>query len=87
MQKEFCSGNKVLIFNSRVKLFGHGKLRSKLEGPYLGIDAAMHGAVTLQDDNGNVFKVNGHRLKVFHEHEPIEQEIGMIDFILQNEYT
>ena len=28
-QKEFKPGDKVLLFNSRVKLFGHGKLRSK----------------------------------------------------------
>ena len=70
-QKEFHPGDKVLMFNSRVKLFGHGKLRSKWEGPFLVIDAATHGAVTLQDDSGNVFKVNGHHLKVFHEHEPL----------------
>ena len=25
-KKEFKSGDKVLLFNSRVKLFGHGKL-------------------------------------------------------------
>ena len=32
-QKEFKPGDKVLLFNSRVKLFGHGKLHSKWEGP------------------------------------------------------
>ena len=32
--KEFKPGDKVLMFNSRVKLFGHGKLRSKWEGPF-----------------------------------------------------
>src|ERR687887_1814682 len=47
-QKEFHPRDKVLMFNSRVKLFGHGKLRSKWEGPFLVIDAVMHGAVTLQ---------------------------------------
>jgi hypothetical protein len=25
-KKDFASGDKVLLFNSRVKLFGHGKL-------------------------------------------------------------
>jgi len=54
-QKEFHPGNKVLLFNSRVKLFGHGKLRSNWEGPYLVIDAMTHGAVMLQDNDGNVF--------------------------------
>jgi hypothetical protein len=28
-KKEFALGDKVLLFNFRVKLFGHGKLRSK----------------------------------------------------------
>jgi len=31
-KKEFTPCDKVLLFNSRVKLFGHGKLRSKWEG-------------------------------------------------------
>jgi hypothetical protein len=33
-KKDFAPGDKVLLFNSRVKLFGHGKLRSKWEGPF-----------------------------------------------------
>jgi hypothetical protein len=33
-KKAFAPGDKVLLFNSRVKLFGHGKLRSKWEGPF-----------------------------------------------------
>ena len=65
--KQFKAGDKVLLFNSRIRLFGHGKLRSKWEGPYLVLDATDHGTVTLQDDDGNIFKVNGQRLKVFLE--------------------
>ena len=38
------------------------------------LDAAGHGAVTLQDDDGNTFKVNGQRLKVFLEQEMPELE-------------
>ena len=45
--KEFNPGDKVLMFNSRVKLFGHGKLKSKWEGPFLIIDAVTHGAILL----------------------------------------
>ncbi len=47
------------MFNSRVKLFGHGKLRSKWEGPFDVIDTSSHGAITLHDDSGDIFKVNG----------------------------
>ena len=61
--KEFKPVDKVLLFNSRVKLFGHGKLRRKWDRPYTVIDTSSHGAITLQDDEGNTFKVNGQRLK------------------------
>ena len=67
-------GDKVRLFNSHIHLFGHGKLRSKWEGPYLVLDAADHGAVTFQDDDGNIDKVNGQRLKVFLEQEMLELE-------------
>jgi len=56
--KEFKPGDKVLLFNSRVKLFGHGKLGSKWDGPFEVIDTLTHGAITIQDDTGNTFKVN-----------------------------
>jgi hypothetical protein len=48
-------GDKLLLFNSRTRLFGHGKLRSKWEGPYLVLNTAHHGAITLENDGGNVF--------------------------------
>jgi hypothetical protein len=66
-KKEFTLGDKVLLFNSRVKLFGHRKLRSKWEGPFKVISTSLHGAVTLQNDEGMLFKVNGHHLKIFLE--------------------
>ena len=72
--KHFKAGDKVLVFNSHVRLFGHGKLRSKWEGPFLVLNATDHGAITLQDDDGNVFKANGQRLKIFLEPEIPELE-------------
>ena len=66
-KKEFTLGDKVLHFNFRVKLIGHGKLWSKWEGPFKVISTSSHGAVTLQNDKGTLFKVNGHRLKIFLE--------------------
>jgi hypothetical protein len=45
--KQFKPGDKVLLFNSHVRLFGHGKLHSKWEGPYLVLHATDHGVVTL----------------------------------------
>jgi hypothetical protein len=55
-------------------LFGHGKLRSKWEGPFLVLNAADQGAITLQDDDGNIFKANGQILKIFLELEIPELE-------------
>ena len=78
-KKKFTPGDKVLLFNSRFKLFGHGKLRSKWEGPFTVVEAAPHGAVTLQNNEGNYFKVNGHRLKVFLE--PNDREYEILNFV------
>ena len=80
-KKEFKPGDKVLLFNSRVKLFGHGKLRSKWGGPYKVISTSSHGAVTLQNDEGTLFKVNGQHLKVFHDTQLLEEELDIINFV------
>jgi hypothetical protein len=57
--KEFKEGDKVLLFNSRVKLFGKGKLLSKWEGPFTIVNTSTHGTIIIQDNDGNIFKVNG----------------------------
>jgi len=80
-KKSFDLGDKVSLFNCRVKLFGHKKLQSKWEGPYTLINAASHGAVTLQNNEGTLFKINGHRLKIFLEPNKNSEEIDIIDFI------
>jgi hypothetical protein len=46
-KESFTLRDKVLYFNSRVKLFSHGKLRSKWEGPFTVISTSSQGAVTL----------------------------------------
>ena len=79
--KEFKPEDKVLLFNSRVKLFGEGKLRSKWKGPYTVINASSHGAITLQDDEGKLFNVNGQRLKVFHMPYNSSDEFDIINLV------
>jgi hypothetical protein len=68
IKKEFALRDNILLFNSRVKLFGHVELQSKWEGPFKVISTSSHGAVTLQNDEGTLFKVNDHCLKIFLEH-------------------
>jgi hypothetical protein len=63
--KQFKLGGKVLLLNSHFHLFGHGKLCSKWEGPYLVLHTSDHGAVTLQCHDGDPFKANGQCLKLF----------------------
>ena len=45
--KEFKIGDMVLLFNTRVKLFGQGKHRSKWEWPYTVIHASSHGSIAV----------------------------------------
>jgi hypothetical protein len=68
--KQMKPGDKVLLFNSRIRLFGHGKLHSRWEGPYLVLHTTDHDVVTLQCDDGDTFKANGQHLKLFLEPNP-----------------
>jgi hypothetical protein len=62
-------------------LFGHGKLRTKWEGPFKVIEVASHGVVTLQNGEGKLFKVNGQRIKVFLDAQLPEEELDIVNYI------
>ena len=82
--KEFKQGDKVLLFNSKVMLFSEGKLRSKWKRPYTVINTSPHGTITILDDDGSIFKVNGQHLKIFLEPSDnfdFNQELDRIDLI------
>jgi hypothetical protein len=80
--KQFKLSDKLLLFNSRVRLFGHVKLRSKWEGPYLELYTADHDAVTLQCNDGHIFKANRQCLKLFLEPNPQDfEEVDLLDFL------
>ncbi|KAM0989330.1 hypothetical protein ACFX2A_013405 [Malus domestica] len=65
--KSFSIGQKVLLFNSRIRLFP-GKLRSKWIGPFVVTNVFPHGAVQIQSlKTQQEFKVNGHRLKPYYK--------------------
>jgi hypothetical protein len=81
--KEF-KGDKVLLYNSRFKTFGMGRLQSKWDGPYVVHLVLSNGAVTIMDMKGDQFMVNVQRLKVYFE--PDVVPLDHIDiFIMQDE--
>ncbi|XP_071695579.1 uncharacterized protein [Rutidosis leptorrhynchoides] len=68
--KEFKEGDRVLLFNSRFKLFP-GKLKSRWSGPFIVKRVFPYGTIELINSNGIEFKVNGHRVKHY-IHGPME---------------
>ncbi|RDX83492.1 hypothetical protein CR513_35577, partial [Mucuna pruriens] len=67
LRKDFRVGQKVLLFNSRLKLIA-GKLRSRWDGPFVITNIFPYGVVQLKDEqSNNTFQVNGHQIKPFHE--------------------
>ncbi|KAL1563405.1 hypothetical protein AAHA92_05875 [Salvia divinorum] len=66
--KELRIGQKVLLFQSKLKLMP-GKLKSKWIGPFTIVALRANGAVELRgsDPNSNSFLVNGHRVKLFRD--------------------
>ena len=65
LRREFVPGQQVLLFNSRLKLFP-GKLKSRWTGPYIIDKVFPFGAIDLKDKTGNIFRVNGQRLKHYY---------------------
>ena len=78
-RKSFEVGQKVLLFNTRLKLFP-GKLRSRWVGPFIVTNVFPHGAIEIKSLQTNKdFKVNGHRLKPYYEsfQEHIVEEVEL----------
>ncbi|KAE8726680.1 hypothetical protein F3Y22_tig00006570pilonHSYRG00206 [Hibiscus syriacus] len=63
--RHFHEGQKVLLFNSRFKLFPD-KLKSRWSGPFEVHHVYPYGAVDIKNmDDGSIFKVNGQFLKAY----------------------
>ena len=56
--REFKAGELVLLYNFKLKLF-LGKLKSRWSGTYTVVASTPFRVVTLKNDYGNEFKVNG----------------------------
>jgi hypothetical protein len=85
VRMEFHVGQKVLIYNSRLKLFP-GKLKSSWFGPCVVTNVFPHGAMEVYSPQKyQTFKVNGHRVKLYIEvnSTPREDDLALHDFALQ----
>ncbi|XP_016168787.1 uncharacterized protein LOC107611365 [Arachis ipaensis] len=65
-RREFRVGDQVLLYNSRLRLMPD-KLRSRWDGPYVVEKVEPYGVIHLSHPSSpTFFKVNGHRLKLYH---------------------
>ncbi|XP_070004907.1 uncharacterized protein [Nicotiana sylvestris] len=63
VDRNFKPGDKVLLYNSRLRLFP-GKLKTRWSGPFRVVQMFASGAVEIESEDGtNKFSVNGQRLK------------------------
>ncbi|XP_021751648.1 uncharacterized protein LOC110717304 [Chenopodium quinoa] len=69
----FKIGDKVLLFNFRLRLFP-GKLKSKWSGPFMISKTTPYGSFELEAGD-HKFMVNGNRLK----HYFCKDEVGLIE--------
>ena len=58
MRRKFKAGDKVLLYNSRLKLF-LVKLKLRWSGPYTVVISTPFGSITLKVESGSECKVNG----------------------------
>ena len=72
LKMDFKSGDLVLLFNSRLKLFP-GKLRSRWTDPFQVRKVYPYGAIEIFPEKTGPFKVNGQRLKVYNAGEAVEE--------------
>ena len=78
LRKEFKVDDKVLIFNSTIKLFP-GKLRSRWSGLVTVTSVTPYGAIGVKTENSQDFKVNGQRLKHYLGEQIAKEIMNYID--------
>ncbi|CAA7049344.1 unnamed protein product [Microthlaspi erraticum] len=76
--KDFKAGDSVLLYNSKLRLFP-GKLRSKWAGPFKIHEVLPYGSLTLLNQEGKEFTVNGHRCKPYLGMTPTEEIITPLE--------
>ena len=75
LRKEFKEDDKVLIFDSRLKIFPR-KLRSRWSRPVTVTSITPFGAIGVKSEDGQEFKVNGQRLKHYFDQPIVGEEVS-----------
>ncbi|XP_022883665.1 uncharacterized protein LOC111400482 [Olea europaea var. sylvestris] len=78
LRRDFKAGERVLLFNSRLKLFP-GKLKSRWSGQFVIRKVFPYGAVELVSLDGSTFQGNGQRLKHYYGEENKDVEEITLD--------
>ena len=77
-KREFSVGDKVLIFNSRLRLFP-GKLKSRWIGPYEVVKVFPYGVLEVTSDGHETFKINGQRAKHYEDGAVPERQTMLLE--------
>ncbi|GJZ64667.1 hypothetical protein Tco_0621088 [Tanacetum coccineum] len=77
--KNFKVGDKVLLFNSRFKMHP-GKLKSRWYEPNVVKIVYSYGTIKIIDRKGISFKVNGQRLKKYHDGHTDAEDKEVVEF-------
>ncbi|XP_076898663.1 uncharacterized protein LOC143552282 [Bidens hawaiensis] len=75
--KQFQAGDRVLLYNSHLRLFP-GKLKSRWSGPFSVRQVFEYGTIKIDHEDGRIFKVNDHHLKHYLG-EPVETVLEVVD--------
>ena len=76
ISRNFEPNDQLLLYKSRLTLFP-GKLRSRCSGPLTVVNVNPYGAITLINNNGDEFMVNGQRVKHYWVKPPISGPIHL----------
>ena len=86
LKREFHVGEKVLLYNSRLRFFA-GKLLSKWEGPYVIEEVYRSGAIKIASMKNNATQVvNGQRLKHYISGDSFNKDIDIIQVVTLEEF-
>ena len=86
LKREFHVGEKVLLYNSRLRFFA-GKLLSKWEGPYVIEEVYCSGAIKIASmKNNSTQVVNVQRLKHYIFGDSYNKDIDIIQVVTPEEF-